>query len=793
MSIDQPNTGEVSGSAAGGAARPNPAAAATPLPLPETAAPPRPRQHASYSAVSFLVDPQDGRIVDANDATVKFYGYSRAQLLTMSVMDLDPRATTAEVAETVAHMRANPGLSYSFEHRLADGTYCAVEVMASRAWDGTRELMQATLWDVSARQRAHDALRHSEESFRSQFIGNAAVMFIADPIDGHIIDANMAAVKFYGYSRERLLTMSITDLNPQATFTSVQANMARMMSEHGLLFEFEHQRADGALRTVEVIGSRLWRAGSWVLHVLVWDVTARKRATEALRLSEDAYHRQFSQNATVMMLIDPLDGLILNANDAAVKFYGYPRERLLAMHIYEINQLALPSVFDEMDKVKVEGGGRFKFCHRLADGALRTVMVITSRLHLGGNWVLHSIIIDVSERERLAQELESAIKRESLNAAFLTSIMESAPGIIIFALDKDHRYTAFNQAHQRAMKSIWGKEITLGQNMLEVIGMEADRERAKINFDRALRGETLFLVEEYGQLELQRNIYENRYAPMRDQQGVVVGLTCFVVDITKVKQLETENAFYRMKQAKTEANASLDRVTAAIVHLLNNNLQVVVGNLELALGTLPPAADAVEYLNRAITAVDISAELCTKLHTYVGRPSGAMGSLDLAEVCRTTLRVIQPLLPPGIALELDLPASGPTVNASTADIAQCLTNLTANAWEACNDGPGKISIALTTDTPAMQDADAVFPYGWVPRNTAHACLEVADTGSGIAAADIEKICDPFYTTKFSGRGLGLSVVAGIARSSAWGLTVKSQAGQGTVFRLWLPLDAGRGA
>jgi len=124
-------------------------------------------------------------------------------------------------------------------------------------------------------------------------------------------------------------------------------------------------------------------------------------------------------------------------------------------------------------------------------------------------------------------------ERSEVSAAVLRAILESPKNYVIFALDRGYRYITFNRNHARTMKRIWGVEIAPGRNMLEVIGRADDREKARQNFDRALRGEHFTLVEAYGSEEHERRIYENTYSPILDEQGRVIGLTVFLVDITE--------------------------------------------------------------------------------------------------------------------------------------------------------------------------------------------------------------------------------------------------------------------
>jgi PAS domain S-box-containing protein len=146
-------------------------------------------------------------------------------------------------------------------------------------------------------------------------------------------------------------------------------------------------------------------------------VNAQRLAEEltvTLRESEASYRNQFTNNSAVMLLVDPDNGAIIDANAAAVSFYGYPREQLLAMNISDINALAMPEVQEKMASVPQKLGKLFEFQHRLADRTLRDVEVSSSRIQFGGCVVLHSIITDVTERKKTEMALRDISERLAL-------------------------------------------------------------------------------------------------------------------------------------------------------------------------------------------------------------------------------------------------------------------------------------------------------------------------------------------------------------------------------------------
>jgi signal transduction histidine kinase len=127
------------------------------------------------------------------------------------------------------------------------------------------------------------------------------------------------------------------------------------------------------------------------------------------------------------------------------------------------------------------------------------------------------------------------------------------------------------------------------------------------------------------------------------------------------------------------------------------------------------------------------------------------------------------------------------VRANAAQLRLVLSNLVINAAEAVTDGPGRLEVTVRTVAAADLPAANRFPVDWQPTAPAYACLQVADNGSGIDPDDIDQLFDPFFTSKFTGRGLGLAVVLGVVKAGGGAVAVTSEAGRGSVFAVYLPL------
>ena len=277
--------------------------------------------------------------------------------------------------------------------------------------------------------------------------------------------------------------------------------------------------------------------------------------------------------------------------------------------------------------------------------------------------------------------------------------------------------------------------------------------------------------------------------PILDAAGQYAGAIHIIRDITEEKQIAAEREQLLAKHLQLQKSESLGRMAGAIAHNFNNQLQVVMMNLELALVDLPPNAGPAASLSEAMQSAQQAAVISTQMLTYLGQRDVQRAPLDLSAACQESLPLVQAGIPKTVILKTDLPVPGPVIKANPGQIQELLTNLTLNAWEARRAESEAIRLTVKLAPAAEIPVAHRFPIGWQPHAPNYACLEVADSGCGIAAGDIDQLFDPFFTSKFTGRGLGLSVVLGIARSQGGGITVESEPGRGSVFRIFLPVTA----
>ncbi len=275
--------------------------------------------------------------------------------------------------------------------------------------------------------------------------------------------------------------------------------------------------------------------------------------------------------------------------------------------------------------------------------------------------------------------------------------------------------------------------------------------------------------------------------PQIDGNGNVAYVVCSGTDITESKQKEKEQIAMERRIQQMEKAESLTRMAGAVAHNFNNMLTVVIGNLELAREDLPANSDISGNLEDAEDAARRAAEMSRLMLTFLGHDHGMPVSMNLVHICRENLNKFQDDIPENISLASDFYDPGPLVKAVSEQILQLIHTFIINAVEAMEGASGKINLSIHEVKTVHIPEKNRFPFDWEPSSDDWACLEIRDTGCGMDEKTINRIFDPFYTDKFSGRGMGLAVAMGIVKNHGGCITVESRTGLGSTFRLFLPL------
>jgi two-component system cell cycle sensor histidine kinase/response regulator CckA len=276
-------------------------------------------------------------------------------------------------------------------------------------------------------------------------------------------------------------------------------------------------------------------------------------------------------------------------------------------------------------------------------------------------------------------------------------------------------------------------------------------------------------------------------SPLRDERGVYLGALAGVLDISPLRKAEAERGTLERRLLEAQRLESLGLLSGGIAHDFNNLLTAILLNAtseELTPGLPSSVRAALRGIEEAARA---GAELCQQLLAYSGRGRFDVRAVDLGEFVRETTELVRVSVPRGIGIQFALAPMLPTTEADLAQLRQVVLNLVLNAAEAMTGHGG--TLTLGTRLATLPDADHEDGLTRPLSAGDYVVLDVVDDGQGMSADTLARIWDPFYTTKFTGRGLGLSAVLGIVHGHGGALRVVSEPGRGTTFTVYLPASA----
>jgi two-component system, cell cycle sensor histidine kinase and response regulator CckA len=499
-----------------------------------------------------------------------------------------------------------------------------------------------------------------------------------------------------------------------------------------------------------------------------------KRAEDLFKDEKSLYRILMAQSRDGIVLLDQ-KGKVYEANKRFADMLGYSMEEIHQLHVWDWDAQFTKEQLIEMIRAIDDTGAHFETRQRRKDGTLIDVELSNNGAVYRGQKIIFCICRDNTDRKQAEKALRESEGKHRL-------LFESA-GDAIFIHDMEARILAVNPMASQQLGYSHAKLMSMTVDQVDA-PLEAQhvseriarlREHANLSFETLHRRQdgTTMPVE----VSAQRITWDDQPAIMS---------TCR--DITGRKHAEATRKKLEAQNRQLQKAESLSRMAGAIAHHFNNQLTTVMGNLELAMEGSPGGEMPLENLTEAMKAAHRAAEVSRMMLIYLGQTTADKEAVNICEFSRQCLSLLRLTLPATILLATDFPSPGPTIRGNANQIQQVLSNLINNAWEAC-DGQGLIHISVKTTSAGSIPGSHRYPIDWQPRDTTYACLEVTDPGCGIADKDIEKIFDPFFTSKFPGRGLGLSVVLGILKTHCGAITVESKPGQGSTFRVFLPVLA----
>jgi PAS domain S-box-containing protein len=381
--------------------------------------------------------------------------------------------------------------------------------------------------------------------------------------------------------------------------------------------------------------------------------------------------------------------------------------------------------------------------------------------------------------ERIVAENQLAQKHNLLNV-----LLNRLPDPV-HVMDRQGNYLLANDAHARLLElgesgQLLGKPVRqVGPPAIAQV-LAAGSDEVFASGEPVIGQESTVLLADGQGLNL-----EISKLPMRDAKGAVDGLLAISRDVTHLRRQEEEQRVLERRLQETQKLESLGIIAGGIAHDFNNLLTVILGNASIARFQISSDPALEECLSRIEATSLRAADLCKQMLAYSGKGRFLIRRLSLNQLAEDSSELLQLSISKRASLRMFLAPSVPSVLADSTQLQQILMNLVTNASEAIGDGNGTITVRTGVIQLDAKTARSFSPSTEIAPGE-YVCLEVADDGCGMPPDIQAKIFDPFFTTKFTGRGLGLAAVLGIVRSHRGAISVQSQVGRGSTFKLFLP-------
>jgi two-component system, cell cycle sensor histidine kinase and response regulator CckA len=473
-------------------------------------------------------------------------------------------------------------------------------------------------------------------------------------------------------------------------------------------------------------------------------------------------------------------GTVLSFNPAAERMTGYERQEIVGQNIRSL----MPSPFQEEHDgylakyletgvAKIIGIGREIVIVR-KDGSEFPADLSVSEVDDVKDRIFTGVLRDLTEAKKRESELLRANEKAEQQAAFGALLDRSLNEIYLFDAE------TLNFVHVNR-----GAKVNLGYTMEELrqltpidlkpehtaasfTGLTApllDGTQARIEFDTVHRRKD---ASEYPvQVSLEVSHFSGRSV-----------FAATILDVTERKRWEDQ-------VQHSQKLESLGILAGGIAHDFNNLLMGVLGHSSLMLQQLPPNSPVQSSVEDIQSASLRATDLCKQMLAYSGKGRFIVQALSLTEVVGQFGHLLEIGIPKNVVLKYELQENLPAIQADASQMQQLVMNLITNAAEAVGDASGVVTLAtgaMTADTQYLKSTylDDELPSG------DYVYYEVSDTGCGMTEAVKQKLFDPFFSTKFTGRGLGLAALLGIVRGHRGAVKVYSEPDKGTTFKVLFP-------
>jgi PAS domain S-box-containing protein len=733
-----------------------------------------------HSPIGIGISDFNGKVVTANKAMETTMGYSTEELEKVNLPDtfenMEDRKALLEAVN-----RYGGVVDFPIRLKRKGGTPYDALLSVSLIHLGDKNFYHTICQDITERKRAEERLRLLSERYEAIL---AAVPDIIMEVDNDKVYtwANRAGLEFFG---EDVLGKEAAYYfeGKQETYGKVQPLFNG--SENVIYLESWQRRRDGEKRLLAWWCRVLKDANGKVTGALstARDITDRNRAEEALEKSEETY-RLLVENASEAIFVIQ-DGMLRFFNIKNIELTGYSKEELTSTPFINFvhpddREAASERYLKRLKGEEPSGINVFRLVNKA--GNIRWVEANSVLISWEGKPATLNLLNDITERKQAEEALRRS-KAQLSNALKMAKLghweLDIDRGLFTFS---DNFYEIFRTTAEKVgsyQMSVadYAKHFVHPEDSLLV----AEETRKAIetddpNFSRYLEHRMLYSDGSVGHIAV-------RFFIVKDNKGKTIKTYGVNQDITERKRAEEEMAALQEQLHQSQKMESIGRLAGGIAHDFNNLLTVIKGYGQLSLLELRENDPLKGNILEIQKASERAADLTRQLLAFSRRQILEMKVLDLNAILHGVDKMLRRVIGEDIELVTLLAEDLGRVKTDPGQIEQMIMNLAVNARDAMPSG-GKLTIETSNaeiDETEVRSHAALTPGRYV-------MLSVSDTGVGMTPDIMEHVFEPFFTTKEKGKGtgLGLSTVYGIVKQSGGNILVYSEAGKGTMLKIYLP-------
>ncbi|ATX82710.1 PAS/PAC sensor hybrid histidine kinase [Mariprofundus ferrinatatus] len=708
-----------------------------------------------------------GIILDCNPCFHSRLGYSKDEVVGLSVTELDPPEFAIKVPSRLQQIREKGSTVFETAHYRKDGSIMPVEMNARFIDIGGKTVFFSIVRDISERKQHEKALLAKEQELESLFQHASDGIFIAD-LNGCYTAVNSTGCTMLGYQKDELIGKSISDLLPPKEQERLAAHKKKLLQGESEVSEWYLQKKDGHLFPVEV-SARILNDGRWLAFVR--DISERKRMDVALQEKERKYNALVETSTDGFWVADS-QGRFIEVNDAYLERSGYTRDEFLQLRIPDIEASETSEdTKAHIEKIIREGHDRFETWHRSRNGTIWPVEVVTTFYPYNGGMFM-VFCVDISERKRAQQEI--AAHQKEL-AKLSQALQHAGEGVLITDQDGNIEYAnkAFTLITGYSPDEVVGQSTSILKSETQDPSVYRDLWRT-ITSGKTWEGNLIDRRKDGSLFPAMLSI-----APIFDEVKGISHYVSIIKDLTEFKRMEQQ----LLQAQKME---SIGTLVGGIAHDFNNMLAAVQGNVFLAIRNLNNPDTVKEKLQSIHSLGTRAGNIVKQLLTFAKKDIVDLEVIELNSAIHDAYKLARSVIPENITQNIELCDERLNINADATQLQQVMINLSSNARDAvenCEHPVIEWRMEKYQATPAFKKLH--------PENDKEefARVSVTDNGYGIKEAHLNAIFDPFFTTKEPGKGtgLGLAMVIGSIERLGGVVEVETKQGEGSAFNIYLPL------